>query len=120
MTIGDKIRMLRTRRNWTQADLAAAVEETKSSVAKWEAGSVLPRLDQVIHLSMLFEIPVSELIGEHAAEYDLEEQTDPKREAEKRRKDRVLYAIKMTLVLIVILLGVLINMVWIRFLLWML
>ena len=117
MAIGERIRKLRLDRNWSQADLAAAVDESKSSVSRWEEGTSLPELDQLIHLSMLFEISLSDLLGEQVREYDMEEQTDPKKEKEKQKKDKILLAVKLLLLLAVLLLGVLVNMVWFRFLL---
>ena len=116
MSIGGRIEALRKIRNWSQRDLAAAMEESQSSVSQWEAGKVLPELDQLIHLSMIFEVSLSELMGDQAGAYDLQQETDPKREAEKRKKDRILLGFKLLGVLIFILICVLVNMIWFRFL----
>ena len=116
MTLGRKIAALRESRNWSQSDLAAAIDEPKQSVARWEKGESLPELDRLIHLSMLFEIPLGELAGEQAGEYDLELSTNPRKDREKRRKDRILLALKLLAVGIMILMGILVNMVWFRFL----
>ena len=116
MDIGSKIEALRKLRNWSQRDLAAAIEESQSDVSQWEAGKNLPALDQLIHLSMIFEVPLEELLGDQAGEYDLEPETNPRREEEKRRKDRMLFGVKLLGVFIFILLCVLVNMIWFRFL----
>lgn len=116
MTLGRKIAALREGRNWSQSDLAAAIDESKQSVARWEKGESLPELDRLIHLSMLFEVPLAELAGEQAGEYDLELSSNPKKDREKRRKDRVLLVLKLLAVGIMILMAILVNMVWFRFL----
>ena len=116
MQIGEKIMELRKQRNWSRKDLAAALEESSQSVARWEAGTALPELDRLIHISMIFEVPLQDLLGDQAGVYDLKDQTDPGREAEKRKKDRLLLGLKIFGLLLVLLLGILVNMVWLRFL----
>ena len=116
MTLGRKIIALRESRNWSQQDLAAAIEESRQSVDRWEKGQSLPELDQAIHLSMLFEIPLTELLGDQAGAYELEGGKDPVRERQKRRKDRILLGLKLLAVGLMILIAVLINLVWLRFL----
>ena len=116
MTLGKKITELRESRNWSRSDLAAAIEESRQSVARWEKDESLPELDQLIHISMLFEIPLSELAGEQTGEYDLDLAVNPRKDREKRRKDRILLALKLLAVGIMILMAILVNMVWFRFL----
>ena len=116
LTLGRKIIALRESRNWSQQDLAAAIEESRQSVDRWEKGQSLPELDQAIHLSMLFEIPLTELLGDQAGAYELEGGKDPVRERQKRRKDRILLGLKLLAVGLMILIAVLINLVWLRFL----
>ena len=116
MTIGQRITDLRRQRNWSQKDLAAALEESSQSVSRWEEGTALPELDRLIHLSMIFEIPLRDLMGDQAGEYDLNDQLNPAKEEEKRRKDRILLGLKILGLLLVLIMGILINMVWIRFL----
>lgn len=72
-------------------------------------------MDRLIHLSLLFEVPVKELAGDQAGLCDLQENADPEREAEQQRKDSLLLFLKLLAVGMVIFLGVLINMVWFRF-----
>lgn len=117
MKIGQKIKALREERNWSQSDLAAALEESRQSVARWEKGDSLPELDRLIHLSMLFEIPLTELAGEQLREYELDGVELPEKLREKRRKDRILLCFKLLAVAILILMGIIVNMVWIKFLL---
>ena len=116
MTLGKRIKALRESRNWTQKDLAAAIEESRQSVQRWEKDQSLPELDRVIHLSMLFEIPLTELLGDQAGAYDLEGREDPIRDRQKRRKEIILLGFKLLAVGIMLLIAVLINLIWFRFL----
>ena len=116
MTLGKRIKSLRESRNWSQKDLAAAIEESRQSVQRWEKDQSLPELDRVIHLSMLFEIPLTELLGDQAGAYDLEGREDPFRDRQKRRKEKILLGLKLLAVGIMLLIAVLINLVWFRFL----
>ena len=36
MTLGEKIIQLRTQKNWSQSDLADALDISRQSVSKWE------------------------------------------------------------------------------------
>ena len=41
MTLGENIVRLRTRKNWSQGDLADALDISRQSVSKWETGGSL-------------------------------------------------------------------------------
>ena len=115
MVLGKKIETLRLERNWSREDLAAALEESSQAVACWEQGKSLPELDRLIHISMIFEVPLESLLEGLTGIYDLEEKEDPVRAAQKRRKDRILLGLKLFGVLLVILLAVIVNLIWLRF-----
>ncbi len=114
MQIGENIKRLRTQRNWTTKDLAAALEEPLQSVSQWESGAAVPEMDRLIHLSLLFEVPLEELTGKPDC---YEQKTDSGTPAGKSGKERVVLLLKCLLVVVLILLGILINKVWLRFLL---
>ena len=92
LKLGDKIRELRQMRSWSQKDLAAAIQESRQSVEKWEKGETMPELDRLIHLSILFEVPLRELAGESIQEYELSEKQNPRKEAERRKRTDCFWA----------------------------
>ena len=61
-TISNKIRILRTNREWTQAQLADALSVSESTIQKWEAGKNNPPVSEVKRLAEVFNIPISSLI----------------------------------------------------------
>ena len=52
--IGDKIILYRKRKGLTQEELADLLEVSRQTVTKWESGSVLPNLDYIMGLSVIF------------------------------------------------------------------
>ena len=67
MTLGENIVRLRTQKNWSQGDLADALEISRQSVSKWETDASIPELDKLLKLSELFDVTLDELVrGEEA------------------------------------------------------
>ena len=67
MTLGENIVRLRTQKNWSQGDLADALDISRQSVSKWETDASIPELDKLMKLSALFGVTLDELVrGEDA------------------------------------------------------
>lgn len=64
MTIGEKIKLLRTEKGITQEALAENLNVSRSAIAKWETNSGVPELSNLIMISKLFDISVDELIDD--------------------------------------------------------
>ena len=62
MTLGENIVRLRTQKNWSQGDLADALEISRQSVSKWETDASIPELDKLLKLSELFDVTLDELV----------------------------------------------------------
>ncbi len=62
MTLGKNIVRLRTQKNWSQGDLADALEISRQSVSKWETDVSIPELDNLLRLSALFGVTLDELV----------------------------------------------------------
>ena len=81
MTLGENIVRLRTQKNWSQGDLADALDISRQSVSKWETDASIPELDKLLKLSELFGVTLDELVrGEDAPKSEpaaAEVQTDP-------------------------------------------
>lgn len=67
MTLGENIVRLRAQKNWSQGDLADALDISRQSVSKWETDASIPELDKLLKLSELFGVTLDELVrGEDA------------------------------------------------------
>ena len=62
MTLGENIVRLRTQKNWSQGDLADALNVSRQSVSKWETDASIPELDKLLKLSELFGVTLDELV----------------------------------------------------------
>lgn len=69
MTLGENIYRYRTQKNWSQGDLAEALDVSRQSISKWENNLAAPDLDKLIKLHTVFEVTLDELIlGETSTE----------------------------------------------------
>ena len=63
MTLGQQISLLRKQKNFSQEDLAAAMDVSRQSVSKWETGLSRPDTENLIRLAKILEVDVNVLIG---------------------------------------------------------
>lgn len=61
MTIGEKIKKLRTEKGWTQQRLADEIMAHKTAVANWEHRKYEPNIYNCIQLADVFDITLDEL-----------------------------------------------------------
>lgn len=61
--LGERIRQLRTARGLSQEALAEALDVSRQAVAKWERGASLPSMANLLALSRVSGVPLSELTG---------------------------------------------------------
>lgn len=71
LNIGDKIAELRKRKEWSQADLAKAVEASRDIIGKYERNENSPSIEMAAKIADAFDVTLDYLIGKgrHAA-YD--------------------------------------------------
>ena len=62
MTLGENIYRYRTEKNWSQGDLAEALDVSRQSISKWENNLAAPDLDKLIKLRTVFNVSLDELI----------------------------------------------------------
>lgn len=67
MDISNRIKTLRKRHKYTQEELAKLLHVKRTTVASWEQGQNSPRMDKVQRMSLLFNVPMSQIIGEDGA-----------------------------------------------------
>ena len=61
--IAEKIKLLRSARGWSQAELARRLGITRNGVNSWEQGLSMPSPDFLIELSKAFSVSVDYLLG---------------------------------------------------------
>ena len=66
-TMGNIIRRLRKERNLTQEELAEQLNITYQAVSRWESGTGMPDISQVVPLSNVFGVTTDVLFGKNAA-----------------------------------------------------
>ena len=62
MMIVNRVRELRTAAGMTQQALAEQVGVTVPTVSKWELGQRMPELEKVFRLSLIFNVPLDQII----------------------------------------------------------
>lgn len=68
MTLGERIRQLRTAHGLSQGDFAEQMDVSRQSVSKWENDLAVPELDKLIRMSTLFAVTLDALVcGENSA-----------------------------------------------------
>lgn len=68
MNIGTQIRKLRKERGYTQAHLAELLGTRPTTVASWEQGRNKPLMDKVQKMAIIFNVPISEIVGSEESE----------------------------------------------------
>ena len=62
MEIGNKIKNLRSKYNFSQEDLAEKIYVTRQTISNWENSKSFPDLNSLIRMSDIFDITVDELV----------------------------------------------------------
>ena len=83
MTLGESITRLRTKKGWSQGDLADALNVSRQSISKWETDSSVPELDKLLKLSDLFGVTLDELVRGAGSEQRSTDIPDTKPKTEK-------------------------------------
>ena len=72
MTIGEKLKKLRTERNMTQTEVAKSLGVTSQAVSKWENENGLPDITQLVPLADLFGVSIDVLFDHSQDEREKE------------------------------------------------
>ncbi|OXS54237.1 transcriptional regulator [Cohnella sp. CIP 111063] len=62
MIFGEKLKTERSKKGWSQEELAAKLYVSRQSVSKWENGQNYPGIEIIIKISDLFEVTIDELL----------------------------------------------------------
>ena len=66
----NRLKVLRAERNWTQADLAAAVEVSRQTINAIETGKYDPSLPLAFRIARLLGLPIEEIFLDDEADSD--------------------------------------------------
>ncbi len=61
--IGKRIRLAREIAGFTQENLAEAVDVSRTAVARWESGDIVPNLQHIVDIAMLLNVSTDYLLG---------------------------------------------------------
>lgn len=67
MSLGENIARLRAQKNWSQEELAQALDVSRQSVSKWETDASVPDLDKLVKLGEVFGVSLDELVHGRSA-----------------------------------------------------
>ncbi|MBE6789991.1 MAG: helix-turn-helix transcriptional regulator [Ruminococcaceae bacterium] len=62
MNLGERIYLLRSRKGFSQGELADSLNVSRQAVSKWENNSAVPDLERIVKMSEIFGISIDELI----------------------------------------------------------
>jgi len=61
MTLGEKIQILRKQRGMSQEQLSTEMAVSRQAISKWEVGESIPDVDNIVHLSDIFNVTTASL-----------------------------------------------------------
>ncbi len=64
--IGQRIKLLRTERHWSQAELGEKIGADGRTISRYEHGHVVPSAEALIELAQVFDISVDYLLVDNA------------------------------------------------------
>ena len=64
MSLGEKIKFLRTKNELTQENLAEKLNVSRSAIAKWETNSGVPEVNNLKRISEIFNVSLDELLND--------------------------------------------------------
>jgi transcriptional regulator with XRE-family HTH domain len=66
MILGERIRLLRKEKNWSQTELAKKVNSDARQISLYENGKITPSTDMIVKLAQIFEVSTDYLLIEKA------------------------------------------------------
>ena len=116
----DNLKTLRKNKGLSQEELSIKLNVVRQTISKWEIGLSVPDAEMLINISELFEIPVSEILGENIEKKEkddikviseklevINEQLSNYQKEKRKKKLKTLIIIDISIVLLFILLALL-------------
>lgn len=67
MTLGEKIKLLRTKKGMTQEAFAEKLDVSRSAIAKWETNNGVPEISNLKMLSQIFDVSIDALLEDNGS-----------------------------------------------------
>lgn len=101
MGFGNKLKIEREKRGWSQEELAQKLFVSRQSVSKWENGKNYPNIEVIIDLSNLFDITIDALLKN---DEELQEKIiqDSKKSTYLSWQSKVMFILSMTMTIILV------------------
>lgn len=64
MELGDRLKQARINKGFSQADVAEFLHISRQSISRWETGKTYPDIDNLVELSLYYEVSIDELLTE--------------------------------------------------------
>ena len=90
MNFSEKLIRLRKREGISQEELASYLEVSRQAVSRWEVGTDIPTMKNLLALSRLFDVPVHELVGGAQPADSLEAETTSHKKVTKPARYQLL------------------------------
>jgi putative transcriptional regulator len=116
----DNIKTIRKSKGLSQEELAIKLNVVRQTISKWEQGLSVPDAEMLINISEVFEIPVSEILGENIEKKEnddlkviseklevINEQLSNYQKEKRKKKNQALIIIDIGIILLFILLAIL-------------
>ena len=116
----DNIKTIRKSKGLSQEELAIKLNVVRQTISKWEQGLSVPDAEMLINISEVFEIPVSEILGENIEKKEnddfkviseklevINEQLSNYQKEKRKTRNQVLTIIDISIILLFILLAIL-------------
>ena len=62
MILGERIRLLRKEKNWSQAELAKKVNSDARQISLYENGKIIPSPEMIVKIARIFEVTTDYLL----------------------------------------------------------
>ncbi len=70
MTIGERIMLLRKKKNLSQSDLGKAIGTSSDIIGRYERGLTNPSIEVIINIADALEVSIDFLVGKSSVEVD--------------------------------------------------
>lgn len=67
----DNLKILRKKNELSQEELSIKLNVVRQTISKWESGLSVPDAEMLISISKIFQVPVSEILGENIEEKEV-------------------------------------------------
>ena len=116
----DNIKTIRKSKGLSQEELAIKLNVVRQTISKWEQGLSVPDAEMLINIPEVFEIPVSEILGENIEKKEkddlkviseklevINEQLSNYQKEKRKKRNQALIIIDISIILLFILLAIL-------------